>query len=184
MQARGITMTLGHVLTRITVFGLLAISGFPAWATDLNAAVNDKPTVGSEISRGSAAAFDCTLHSGPDTWKLSNCINSTAEADRQRHSTYLPFEAGIYFGGWVHSDLALQSAESLAATNSFAKQVVPVDRGQTQRLFIVFEGLERKLNVTDAQVISAATADMTPAARTHIAERMRYWRSQPPPQPQ
>ena len=172
----------GAICIVATVWSLASWAN-TARAADLNAPINNQPTLGSEIARGNDAAYNCFFHSGndprpPSALNLSICIMNTADADRQQHTVYLPFQLGILFGGWQLEDSKLRSAESLAATNIFAQQEIPDDRYHTLQLFTVFESIEHKLKVTDEQVISAATVDLTPEARSMIPKRMKYWRTQ------
>lgn len=75
-------------------------------AADLNAPVEHKMTVGSEMHRGQSITFDCRrpLYKGgpPAPWaEFVDCIHK-ATSDEIRKSTFTaPFQLGLYSGAYM-----------------------------------------------------------------------------------
>jgi hypothetical protein len=94
----------------VTGFAVLVLCT-PARAQDsrLNSPVSRQPTVGSEITRGDAAASECTSR----LWRsgrtlainLSNfedCVNDAVRDNRQKSTLSEPFEFGLYLAALFH----------------------------------------------------------------------------------
>jgi hypothetical protein len=129
----------------------------PALAANMNAPLNEKPTLASEIKRGFYAESGCfTL----DPKQQGFCLNDLAMADVQSHSDSRAFELGVYFAGWNSAMVAVE-------TNS------PGDwRKEAADLGGHLKRLQQELDVTDDQLIGAIP-DFNDFGRQRIKVWMR-----------
>jgi hypothetical protein len=147
-------------------------------AADLNAPLVDRPTLGSEIKRGWDAATDCNLHN-LEALADGQCISEASSTAQQQHSSYKPFELGLYFGEWQAEDLAAMSAQSLS-NNVIAQQDAPEHTWEAQGAYVVFRRLQAELGITDAQLMAATTTDMNDFGKTRLEARLRLWKNGDP----
>ena len=78
----------------------------PAISADLNAPVEHKMTVGSEMHRGSNIVFACArpLYKGgpPAPWDdFVDCIHKTASDEIAKNTFTEPFQLGLYSGAYM-----------------------------------------------------------------------------------
>lgn len=87
--------------TTFAWFGLIA----PASATDLDAPVERKITVKSEILRGYSASAECSRSDSLNYLDIIGCVNRIVSAETQNNTITDPFKFGIYhetyFDLWV-----------------------------------------------------------------------------------
>ena len=157
----------------ISAMASLLASG--AWAqngqVDLNAPIVQAPTLGSEIKRGFDAGFGCSITLEP--FALSRCISAIASKEEREKSDAVAFAFGVYVGGWLVSDTALQSAEKLT-DNPLAVQRAKQLRGIVGGQYAVLRDYQKKLGLTDEQVFSA-----TRQTGDKFKARLAYWATQP-----
>lgn len=93
--------------------------------TGLDAPVNTKPTVRSEIRRGYSAAFNCFLETTSDYSAFTTCVNAVQEDNVQKSTLSDPFLLGL-------------SVEALAQANlikpSESGGWIPIWRKNTARI--------------------------------------------------
>ncbi len=159
------------MMTKAIAFAmLLTISG--AAAADLNAPINNTPTIGSELQRGVAAAFDCHLKFVSDTSRQSQCALDAASVDQQRHPDFKPFHLGVFWGMWMEWGFDIQSDRSIAGTNTFAAARLPELIRERETYLPLFRRIQREVGVTDEQLVNAQQA-MLPAAKAKLLEDLR-----------
>jgi hypothetical protein len=143
---RSLNLSIGF-LAAVVVFSNEAVSQA---AVDASLA-QEKPTVRSEIKRGSDASGDC-VKGILDLDPMADCIFKTSNENRQKMGTGIEaFDLGLSFGGWLHATL---SAEALAGTADFAQQAQHI--ASTKKIFWgTYVDLRKKVNLTDDQVIEA-----------------------------
>jgi len=149
----------------LVIAGALALA-VPVYAADLNAPLVDKPTLGSEISRGFHAAYQC---GDSDPLTSSTCIFDTSAAEQQRRTNYQPFQLGLFFGALVHFDSQHQTDLSLT-DNYVAQDREPLVACEAHSMFVVYRSLQAKLGVTDAQVLL-----VTELTGKVSVESMQHW---------
>ncbi|HEY4115418.1 MAG TPA: hypothetical protein VGM17_15285 [Rhizomicrobium sp.] len=158
---------------------LAAMSAQPAIAADLNALLNDQPTIGSEVSRGAAASFQCELNHEADSVAFGKCVSDAANADEQRHPDYAAFELGLYWqecvlrsiilGGDKQGHMLLDDVEL-----RHSKTVLVLSYQQFRRY-------QRQLGLTDEQLVTAYAAG-DPAWRP-LVQQLHDWEKHPPKVP-
>lgn len=150
-----------------------------AQAPDLNAPIDTRPTIGSEINRGNKAAFDCSLQNVADALSFSQCVSDAISADQQKQPNSLPFMVGAYWGECVSEALMVKTDLELAPTNSIAAAELPTAQRALALSYSVFRHYQEKLGVTDEQLI-AADGDLTPNGKQSLLAQLRSWKQQPP----
>ncbi len=80
------------------------IAGFVNWATaaDLNAPVERKITIETEIIRGYMAALDCNRPDSMNWQKVSACISQVISIETRQNTVTDPFKFGIYHHIYWH----------------------------------------------------------------------------------
>ena len=149
---------------------------------DLNAPLDTRPTIASEITRGNRAAFDCSLQHVADALSFSQCVSDAISTDEQRQPNSLPFTVGAYWGECEHEALMVKSDSELAATNSIAAEELPSAQRELASCYGVFRHYQQKLGVTDEQ-LTGADDDITPAGRQMLLNQLHSWEKQPPNTP-
>jgi hypothetical protein len=146
--------------------------GRHANAADLNSPIVTKPTLGSEINRGTSAAFDCVVSNAINALGAGKCISEVESQNHQRMMTgYEAFSLGAFFYGWMLADrLAFAPAQ-----NNVGQTINENWRRAAAPLFVTFRDLQRRLGVTDDQLITAGRG------QANTKERIAYWSQQPRP---
>jgi len=153
-----------------------------AQTPDLNAPIDTRPTVGSEINRGYSAAFDCSLQHVAEPLSFSECVTEATSADQQKQPNSVPFIVGAYWGECGQEALMVKSDQDLASTNSIAATILPEAQRELATSYPVFRHYQEKLGVTDEQLV-AAIADVTPAGKQSLLAQLHSWERQPPQAP-
>jgi hypothetical protein len=150
-----------------------------AQAPNLNAPIDTRPTIGSEINRGYSAAFDCSLQHVADALPFSQCVSDAVSTDQQKQPNSLPFMVGAYWGECVSEALMVKSDRELAASNSVAAASLPDAERELGMSYPVFRHYQQKLGVTDQQLVEAID-DVTPAGKQSFLAQLHAWENQPP----
>ena len=151
-------------------------------APDLNAPIDTRPTIASEINRGNRAAFDCSLQHVSDALSFSECVSDAISTDQQKQPNSVPFMVGAYWGECATEALMVKSDLELASTNSVAAAILPDAQRELPMSYPVFRHYQEKLGVTDEQLI-AALDDVTPAGKQSLLAQLHSWEKQPPKAP-
>jgi hypothetical protein len=146
---------------------------------DLNAPIDTRPTIASEINRGNRAAFDCSLQHVSDALSFSECVSDAITADQQKQPNSLPFMIGAYWGECASEALMVKSDSELAATNSLAAAMLPDAQRQLALSYPVFRHYQQRLGITDEQLVAAIDA-VTPAGKQSLLAQLHSWEKQPP----
>jgi hypothetical protein len=141
---RSLNLSLGFFVAVV----VLSNEAVPQAAVDASLS-QEKPTVRSEIKRGSDASGDC-VKGILELDTMADCIFKTSNDNRQKIGTGTEaFDLGLSFGGWLHATL---SAEALAGTADFAQQAEHI--ASTKKIFWgTYVDLRKKVNLTDDQII-------------------------------
>lgn len=153
-----------------------------AGAADMNAPLNDKPTVGSEVSRGQDAAFHCGLDFLSDTPAVAGCVFRAVAQNKQLHANTLPFEVGVFYGAWCEMRNSVKTDIELASTNSVAAAHLPDAEQEELSMYTVMRHDQAQAGITDDQLLSIFT-EMKPAARQDELARMKQWEASYPKAP-
>jgi hypothetical protein len=151
-------------------------------APDLNAPIDTRPTIASEINRGNRAAFDCSLQNVSEAPSFSECVSDAISSDQQKQTNSLPFMVGAYWGECSSEALMVKSDSKLAPTNSVAAASLPDAERQLALSYPVFRHYQEKLGVTDEQLIEAID-DLTPTGKQMLLAQLHAWEKDPPPAP-
>jgi hypothetical protein len=162
-----------------------AIAGLPVFiglygvlaAADLNAPVNNTPTIGSEIARGIDAANNCPMMRprkvvDDDTY---SCIAGIANTNRQRMTAFEPFLLGLYFRSWLVMDVA--AYPSKAPDDAIGERLETSARRDASEFYAAFRGYQKQLGVTDEQLIQATKSAGGSTASNQA--RLDFWASLP-----
>lgn len=148
-------------------------------APDLNAPIDTQPTIGSEINRGTKAAFDCSLQHVSDALAFGECVSDAISADEQKQPNSLPFEVGALWGECTSEALLVKTDLELAPTNSVAAEELPSAQRELALSYKAFRHYQEKLGVTDQQLV-AAVDDLSEAGRQSSLAQLHSWEQQPP----
>ncbi len=155
--------------------GLLALIWPSAFlAADLNAPIQNTPTLGSEIHRGIGAATDCYfLHDNNfDPLSYTGCVTRADSKNTQAQAAYRPFSLGLHFQAWLWEDIEIQMYHG-DPHKVFAKRLAE-QAGQYAPLeFAIFRRIQMELGVSDGQLM--AVTDLTAAGKNETLARIAYW---------
>jgi hypothetical protein len=141
-------------------------------AADLNAPINTTPTLGSEIARGSSAAADCMITNYRPTLGTL-CVRKLESQNRERMGNYEPFALGLNFTSWKFLDIW-----AFPRPGTPALEISEEARQMATPFFVAFRDYQRRLGVSDDQLISA---EGTGANGNSIKARIEFWTRQPRP---
>jgi hypothetical protein len=153
------------------IAGVMAALGA---APDLNAPLDTRPTLASEMRRGWSAEAECyDVRSSPLEYGL--CVSRLGDRESARIGDPTPYKLGLYLRAWASMDLRFRSDGELAASNAFAAADLPGARRECASDALVARGLQKRLGLTDAQLMSATGYKSV----EDIAARWAYWTSLP-----
>jgi len=147
----------------------------PAFAADINAPLNDTPTIASEIRRGDTAAFHCHLDNLIEQLAFSDCISAAAKGDEQRHPNYAPFELGLYLKTFMLDPARIEEGRKVGTINNDDIAFITNDIAIS---YFEFRLNQKKLGLTDEQIVAALAAG-DPASWLSL-EQFREWERNPP----
>ena len=150
-----------------------------AQTADLNAPINTRPTIGSEIKRGHDVAFDCSIKFADDVISLSECVNDALSVNRQRQVDTLPFELGAFLQECQQEAFLIKAETELAPTNSLAARELPEVRRHLALCYPILRNDQKKLKITDEQLIKAIDT-LAPAGRVTYLDQLHEWEKNPP----
>lgn len=166
----------------VAACGLYLISVPLAQATDINAPMDARPTIGSEIKRGNGAAFDCGAKPLSDVYSLGRCVSNAISADQQKQPNSLPFIVGGYWGECKHDAILIEADLSIASTNSYAASEIPTVARELASSYEIFRRYQDQLGVTDMQLVEALD-DITADDKVKILAQLQSWGAKPPQAP-
>jgi hypothetical protein len=105
---------------------------------DLNAPVQTKPTIGSEIKRGFDVSNQCIHFIGEGPLAFEGCITQLEHKSRESLADPRAFDVGIYLSAWNLLDIPGMNASD-----------------STERMYELFRIAQGKLGVTDRQAVHA-----------------------------
>lgn len=149
---------------RLAALALLALTTSAVAQTDLNAPVDEKPTIASEVKRGIGAAMDCR-----GTGDFNKCVLDAASANTQKQPNTNSFELGLFYEACQESELHADVDKRMASENSAASSSVPSDMEDITSNFELMLAKQRLVKVSDQQLV-ALDADRTPESRARMLE--------------
>jgi hypothetical protein len=146
---------------------LILCSANVVGAADLNAPIETKPTVGSEIRRGTEAAFDCFSRNVMSPFDAEECTSNVEAQNRQRlQAGFEPFSLGAYYMGWFLADgFAFNAKLGEALTAQWHR--VATD------LFASYRDFQNRLSLTNDQLITAGK--FTEKGAADAKARIEFW---------
>ncbi|HEX5264230.1 MAG TPA: hypothetical protein VFW13_11920 [Phenylobacterium sp.] len=157
-------------LRAAVLLGFLAYAN-AAWGTDVNAPLDTRPTLQTEMHRGYLAASGCAITL--EALQYAICISHVSDAEEAKISNANPFNLGLFLAAWRVLDQQVRSFASLP-DNRFARAAVPESQEQAASEFVVLRGLQKRLGLSDLQVRAASGAQ-----NDALAERWNFWLAQP-----
>jgi hypothetical protein len=148
---------------------LMAFQSAPG--VDLNAPLDTRPTLGSEMRRGYEAASECSIVLQALDYEL--CTGRIGQAESARIGDATAFKLGLSLAAWAALDLHVQTDEKLT-DNPMARAELPQARRWAASEFVVVRYFQRKLNLTDVQVRSGAGG-----INDALKPRWDFWLAQP-----
>lgn len=82
------------------------------FGTDLDAPVEKKVTIRSEIKRGADAMFDCFMKKRSPISGTAQCYKEIYSLNQQKNTDTKPFLLGLYFRTWVDLGLSLPTSRN------------------------------------------------------------------------
>jgi hypothetical protein len=158
----------------IIFFAAACIVATPTMAADINAPIETRPTVGSEITRGTLAASDCSFRYRIDLRGLEKCISDALSTDQQKQPNFLPFEVGLFWGRCTAESQLIEAFTEIAATNPLAASKLPEVRESFRSSYGVFRNYQAKLGVTDQQLVDSDT-QLVPSGKRFLLDILQKW---------
>lgn len=149
---------------------LWLLSAPPAFAADINAPLNETPTIASEIRRGEMAAVKCNGDNLLDPLAFSKCTSAAAMADEQRHRNSAPFQLGLYWQESVLNTIQVEGGGYGADVNELKTFIATSYQG--------FRFFQKQLDLTDEQIVTAVAAN-DPAYQP-LLDQLHSWERNPP----
>jgi hypothetical protein len=126
-----------------------------AAATDLNAPLDERPTIRTEIYRGFRAAFNCVMEDSKYADGIERCALRHAGAEEQRMPNHLPFEVGLYYGACVFLRVQIEADTRISRSNSVAAAELPIVKHSYATLYRLFRQQQGILNISDKDLVDA-----------------------------
>jgi hypothetical protein len=151
---------------RTAVLGFV-VCATGAWSADVNAPLDVRPTIQTEMHRGYLAANRCDITLAPLQYDI--CIGHVSDAEEAKISNADAFNIGLYLAAWGVMDLHMRSSASLP-DNRFARADLPASQEEAAADFLILRGLQKRLGLSDQQVRGGAGA-----LNDALADRWNYW---------
>lgn len=103
-----------------------------------------KPTVRSEVYRGTTSVFGCAMKAGVNWYAISQCGHRARDDNIQKNNATDPFLLGVYLQTWADSHIAAIGTKDQSAQRS-ARGWLDLLRRQQQ-----------KIGLSDSDMCSAA----------------------------
>jgi len=160
---------------RIMPFGLVALILPQVVAgADLNAPLDEKPTLGSEIKRGWQAAFDCSLAHIVDVQGMNDCTSAAGSKAQQERPNSDPFLLGLYLGSSLHFAAQAERPDPAGGPVPGISDQATNQRNAEED-FAVYASEQKKLGVTDEQAVGTVT-DLNDTGRQQALARLKALR--------
>ena len=127
-----------------------------AAAADLNAPLDEKPTLGSEIKRGWNAAFDCSLAHIVDVQGMNDCTSAAGSKAHQERPNPDPFLLGLYLGSTLHFAAQAERPDPVGGPIPGVSDQA-TNKRNAEEDFAVYASEQKKLGVTDEQAVGLLT---------------------------
>ena len=156
------------------LFIVLGISFLAANAAELNAPITNKPTLGSEIYRGSAAGNDCYFvgDNNFSPTKYAECISKAESTNIQSQPTYKPFSLGLHFRAWLWEDIEITMADE-PPPSRFKRRLAAEASSYAPLDFEIFRKIQSELGITDKQLFGII--QLTSEGQLDTSKRFAYW---------
>ena len=118
----------------IRVVSTILLGTAPVNAANMDRPLTDRPTVTTEIVRGSNTAFDCGSAFVSSPAKQQHCILNALRDEQEHHADYRPFQLGVFYGGFLQFDAEVRAAKQLAKVNRHAAKNLPMAKEQFNRV--------------------------------------------------
>jgi hypothetical protein len=133
---------------------ILFLTVYSIYAVDLNAPIEKKITIKSEIERGKSAISDAELSSNTRATDIDSKIklyNKIIDMNKQKNTDTEPFYLGAYFEAWTSLDIVLGLAQHSKLFNPTDVQYAE----QTATLYFKeFRKIQTKLKIDDNTLIA------------------------------
>ena len=103
-----------------------------------------KPTVRSEIYRGTTSVFGCAMKAGVNWYAISQCGHRARDDNIQKNNATDPFLLGVYLQTWADSHIAAIGTKDPSAQRSARSWLDLLTRQQ------------QKIGLSDSDMCSAA----------------------------
>ena len=151
-------------------------------SVNLDAPMEQRPTVRTEINRGYEAAFTCVINSGVSASGLYKCVENSVSHNKQAVANPTAFMIGAYLQACENLAGIIQSQQPLAETNPIARAQLSdatVYLGVTYRRF---RNEQQNLGVSDNQIVESIR-DLSANGKQVVLAKLQIWRQSPPPAP-
>lgn len=146
---------------------------------NLDAPLDSRPTLRSELNRGRAAAFDCGLHHFDDMLDHSACVDHVISEAVQRVPNATPFMVGAYFQACEDfAEMVEIMAKDDSQSDYHARRIAEA-RHYLALTYPALKNYQGKLRLTNAALVSAFD-DLTPAGRSDYLAHLAAWAKDPP----
>ena len=154
----------------------LALAAAPP---NLDAPLDSRPTLRSEINRGKAAAFECGLHHFGDLMEHDSCVEQVTNEAVQRVPNAAPFTVGAYFQACEDFAELVEIMEKQNDQSDYYARRIAEARHYLALTYPVLKNYQAKVKLTNAQLV-AAIDELTPVGRQTFLARLAAWAKDPP----
>jgi hypothetical protein len=124
---------------------LLSALSATAYGNNLDSPARTKPTIMTELKRGSDIAFACDMHASAHIQAFSDCIDDESANQARIGTGTEAFSLGLYFTAAVHAEIYFEDGRSSEIAKAACRQfIAEVDKR------------EKALKVTDKQLAKLA----------------------------
>ncbi len=140
---------------------ILATAALLALQTPLDAPVENKPTVRSEIGKGWRAGESCPI--GQSSALRDRCFGAKLLSYEGDHSDFKPFALGLQYARWERAQEAFEVFKSIGSQGATLE--ANVDRSDALVQLATADHLKDQLGLTDKDIGTVISIDLSEVER-------------------
>jgi hypothetical protein len=153
---------------------ILPVSFSCALAADLNAPIEQTPTLASEIRRGDKAASAHFLegYNKIEPYKFASCVIDHDKANGLERPDGRAFSLGLNFGAWRWATIEMDIAHK-SPKDKLSRSIATVAGKFSPQNFVIWREYQKMLDVSDADILNFM--DVPDAVRNETLLEFKTW---------